>query len=82
MGRYVEKKRIFESFQFGVDDYPDWFLNAIEDGDFYSKDKTIYHGCNYCCYPLVNGEFVVMHADGEYDVYDENCFKNRFERVW
>lgn len=80
--KYVQKTGVIEAFQFGVDDYPDWFTSLISTQITFPED---YH--NFFCkiikesgiteaYP---GDMVVKYNNGNLAVWAKDVFDASYE---
>lgn len=83
--KYIQKPTVIEAFRFGIDQFPKWFIDAIDSGD------VVLHGIpeayQYCeidvhdsgTWPTADyGDYVVRYVDGE--IYP--CKRELFEQCY
>jgi hypothetical protein len=75
--RYVQKCAVIEAFQFGVDEYPEWFLDLISTQITFNE-----HYPNFCCKIIMEsgikeaypGDMIVKYNNGNLAVWAKDVF--------
>lgn len=85
--RYTHKKVLVEAFQYGVNAWPSWFQDEMDNGKVHilsAGDDYVIPSCiiegerNQIC---AEGNYLIRYADGEIVVMGAERFHDRFESV-
>jgi hypothetical protein len=61
--KYIKKPVVVEAFEFGIDEYPEWFKE--EDGDVINRVKS--------------GDFIIKESNGEIYQCSKDIFEATYE---
>jgi hypothetical protein len=79
--KYIKKPVEVEAFQFGIDEFPNWFIYKINKNNVIIKDDCAYIKTLEGTMKAYKGDFIIKGVKGEIYPCKPDIFEQTYERI-